>query len=187
MPGEADEADLALLLRLIERFDHAVLREDQIGIVVVDYFVNLPDVQMIGLQTAERFVQHAHGDVLIAPMRADLGHQDHLVAFPLERVAEPHFTFAVVIIPGVVEEVDSGIDRFGNDAVGDVIAFRAAQMVSADADGGNAQTGFSQRTLRDLARSLPFQIVAHEHSRSCNADALDEAATAGFTGVRHRG
>ena len=48
MAGETDETDLALLLRLVQRFDHASFGEVQIRVVLVNDLVNLPEVQMIG-------------------------------------------------------------------------------------------------------------------------------------------
>ncbi len=41
---EADEAHLALALRLLKRLDGAARREVKVGVVVVDDFVNLPEV-----------------------------------------------------------------------------------------------------------------------------------------------
>jgi hypothetical protein len=56
--GEPDQAHLALLLGLRERFGRAVGAEDEVGIVVVDDFVDLPDVQIVGAEAAQRFVEH---------------------------------------------------------------------------------------------------------------------------------
>jgi hypothetical protein len=50
--GEANEADLALLFCRKQRFGLAIRRENQIRIVVIDHLVNLPEIEMIGLQAA---------------------------------------------------------------------------------------------------------------------------------------
>jgi hypothetical protein len=47
--------------------------------------VDLPHIQVIGLQTGQRFFEHAHGDVFLPSVGADLGHHDRFVAFALER------------------------------------------------------------------------------------------------------
>ena len=47
---------------------------------------------------------------LLAAVGADLGHHESAVALALQRVAEPLFAHAVVIFPGVVEEIDAGVD-----------------------------------------------------------------------------
>ena len=49
MSGETDETNLALLLRLVQCFDHSTLGEVQVRVVFIDVLVNLPEVQMIGL------------------------------------------------------------------------------------------------------------------------------------------
>ncbi len=103
--GESDEADFALLLGGEQGFGSAVRSEDQVGIVFVDHFVNLPEIEMIGLQAAKRFFQHAHGDFLIASVGADLGHHESLIPLSFQRFAEALFAEAVVIFPGVVEKV----------------------------------------------------------------------------------
>ena len=50
VPGEADEAHFALLLRLGQRLDRAAGREVPLGVVFIDHLVDLPEVEMIGLQ-----------------------------------------------------------------------------------------------------------------------------------------
>ena len=108
--GEADEADFALFLRFGEGFGGAAGGEDQFGIVVVDDFVDLPEIEMIGLQAAQGFFEHLHGDVFVAAVGADFGHEEGLVAFAFQGDAEFFFADAVVVFPGVVEEVDAGVD-----------------------------------------------------------------------------
>jgi hypothetical protein len=48
--GEADEAHLAVTLRPVQRLDGAIARKVMFRIVVVDAFVNLPEVEEVGLQ-----------------------------------------------------------------------------------------------------------------------------------------
>ena len=81
-PGEADEAHLALLLGLVERFEHAALGVGQFGVVVEADAVDLPQVEVVGLEPAQRLVEHLHGQVRAAAVRADLGHEEDLVAAP---------------------------------------------------------------------------------------------------------
>ena len=100
---------------MVQGFDHSAGGEVQIGIVVVDDFVNLPQIEMIGLETFQRFFELPHGHLFIAAMRADLGHQKHFVAFAGQRLAHPFLAAMVVVFPGVVEEVDAGVDGFVDD------------------------------------------------------------------------
>jgi hypothetical protein len=48
--GEADVADLSLMLRQLERLDDAASREMALRVVLVSALVNLPEVQVVGLQ-----------------------------------------------------------------------------------------------------------------------------------------
>ncbi|OLE65236.1 MAG: hypothetical protein AUI36_08385 [Cyanobacteria bacterium 13_1_40CM_2_61_4] len=77
--GEADEADLPLLFRAIEGLEHAALGVGQVGIVVVDDAVDLPHVQVIGLQPPKRLLEHLQREPPAPAVCADLGHQDDLV------------------------------------------------------------------------------------------------------------
>jgi len=45
MSSEADETDLALPLRFVQRFDYTSVGEVQVRIVFIDDLVNLPEVQ----------------------------------------------------------------------------------------------------------------------------------------------
>jgi len=51
--GEADESHLPLLFGFEQSLSGPVRREVQIGIVFVDDFVNLPEIQIVGLQPAQ--------------------------------------------------------------------------------------------------------------------------------------
>src|SRR5438552_4686010 len=55
--GEADEADFAFTLRLGERLDDTAGGEMQIGVVVVDDLVDLPEVEMIRLEPPQGLLQ----------------------------------------------------------------------------------------------------------------------------------
>ncbi len=91
--------DFPLLLSLVERLDRAAFGENQVGIVIVNHFVNLPNIQMIGPQAPQRFFEHSHRKLFISLVRADLRHQENLVALPFQALAHPLFALAEVIIP----------------------------------------------------------------------------------------
>src|SRR2546427_13251156 len=94
--GETDETDLARLARFERGLDSAFY-EDPIGIIVVNQLVELPEVEMIRLQTAEAVFEALHGSLVIAI--AVLGHQEDFVAAPIhgERFAHDLLRMAVVI------------------------------------------------------------------------------------------
>ena len=109
--GESDRPHFPLLLSLQQRLSRAARGEDQVRISFVNHFVDLPDVQVIGLQSPQRFFQLLHGHIFAASVSADFGHDHGLVALPFQRGAQHFFAVTVVIVPGIVEEVDARIHR----------------------------------------------------------------------------
>src|ERR1700741_1549006 len=91
--------------------------------------------------------------MLVATVRAYLGHEHDLVALTGEGTAEPFFALATVILPGVVEEIDAVIDSLRDDVVGILEAVRRSEMISAETNGRNLHTGFPQRTFWNLPRA----------------------------------
>ena len=94
MAGEAEEADLALLLCSGERFEDPIRLVSEFGIVVVDDIVHLPNVEVIGLQAGERVLEHAHSDVFLTAVGTDTGRHHGLAALALESDAETLFARA---------------------------------------------------------------------------------------------
>src|SRR6185503_12108789 len=114
--GEADEPHLALALGLLERLDDAAAREVPVRIVVVHALVNLPEVEVIGLQPAQRLFELPHRLAPVAAVRTHLRHQEDLVPAAGERLAHDFLRLAVVVFPRVVHERDAGVDRGPDDA-----------------------------------------------------------------------
>ena len=56
VPVEADEAHLTLLLCLRKGFENPIGRINQFGVVVIDNLVNLPDIEMVGLEPYKRLL-----------------------------------------------------------------------------------------------------------------------------------
>ncbi len=127
---KSDRAYLALLLGLQQRLRRAARSKDQVRIVFVDHLMDLPQVQMVGLQPPQRLFQLPHGNVFAAPMSADLGHHHSVLPLAFERCAHNFFTVPIVIIPGIVEEVDSRIHRNRDNLVGVFLIFRRAQVIA---------------------------------------------------------
>ena len=113
---------------------------------------------MVGLQALQRLVELPQADLLVAAVRADLGHQEDLVAPALEGLAHPLFALAVVVLPGVVEEVDAGIDRLVNDGDGFLEGRGIAQAVAAQPDDRDRLLGAPERLVRDLVGAGVAQL-----------------------------
>ena len=83
VPGESNKTHFALLLCCQQGFRRAVHRKDQVRIVVINHFMNLPKIQVIGLQPPQRFLQLLHRHILGSPMRAHFRHQECLIPLAL--------------------------------------------------------------------------------------------------------
>ena len=114
--------------------------------------MNLPEIEMIGLQAAQRFLQHPHREVLVAAMRADLGHQETWSRRAFQAFAHPVFGFAAMIFPAVVEEGDAAVDGFVHQADSGLLVFGVAEMVAAESERGNLVAVPSEGTERDTCR-----------------------------------
>ena len=79
---------------------------------------------MVGLQAAQRLFKHLHGDIFAAAVGADFSHDESPIAFAAQGGAQAFFAEAVVIIPGVVEEIDAGVERAGDEFVRFLLVFR---------------------------------------------------------------
>src|SRR5271165_1773242 len=76
--GEPDVACFALLARPKHGFERATWREDALGLFHADHFVELQEVDVIGLQALQRLLELPSGAFGAATI--DLGHQERLVS-----------------------------------------------------------------------------------------------------------
>src|ERR1035437_9386023 len=148
--GEADVADLAGFLCLLEGFDGPAVGEAAVGILHAQVLVDLHEVDVVGLQPLERFVDLAGGGLLCASVK--LGHEEDLLAVAVaQRLAHPDLAFAVVVVPAVVHESDAAVDGGADELDAILLLFHEADMVATEAERGNAFAGTSERTVEHVA------------------------------------
>src|SRR5262245_30216371 len=70
-------------------------------------------------------------------MRADLGHQEDAIASIRDRPPHSPLAFAVVVFPGVVEEVDAGVQRLVNDSDRGRGRSGLAEVIAAESHDGH--------------------------------------------------
>src|SRR5216683_1642900 len=103
---EADVANLASLSRLQDGFHRAPFRKNAVGIGVANYFVELEEIDPVGLKAAQRLVDLACSGGFGAPV--DLGHKKRFLAIAVaQRVTHADFTLATVVVPAVVKKMDA--------------------------------------------------------------------------------
>src|ERR1700676_2669282 len=114
VPREADVPELACIAPVDERPIGAFVVEDSMRIVIPQDLVMLHEIDAIGLEAFERYLELPHRFCVRSPV--DLRHQKDLlpVAIP-EGLPHAGLARAVVIVPAVVQEVDATVDGRSND------------------------------------------------------------------------
>jgi hypothetical protein len=187
VPIESHEADLPLLPCVRKCCENTIVRVDQFGVVVVDDLVDLPDVQMIGLQTGKRRIQHAHGNILIGTMRTGGTHHDDFFSSAFESDTKLLFAEASVKLPGIVENVDAVVDGFGNHIVHLSLVSNGAEMEAPHTQDGTFKAGATQRALLRLEAAHGAFIAGFDRGglrrwkhggNSCDRGTFQEASPA---------
>jgi|HubBroStandDraft_6_1064221.scaffolds.fasta_scaffold309830_2 hypothetical protein len=89
VPGEPQEADLALLLRFVQCFRGAVGADELLRVVLKAHPMDLPQIEMIGLQSPQRLLQHLHSQRCVPAVSAYLGHQKCVIAHTAQTLSQP--------------------------------------------------------------------------------------------------
>src|SRR5579863_8665339 len=112
---ESDVANLARFLGLKRRFHASAGGEDAFGIGHADDFVKLQEIDIICLESAQRFLNLPRGGFLVTGV--DLRHQESSLAIAVEKcLAHAKLAVPLVVVPAVVEKVESIVDCGANDA-----------------------------------------------------------------------
>ena len=77
--GETGKSDFALFLGFSQGLRCTVRPDEQVGIVVQPDAVDLPEIEVIGLEALEGLVQHFGRQSSFAAVGADFGHEKDLV------------------------------------------------------------------------------------------------------------
>src|SRR5262245_8098039 len=147
---EADEPDLSGLPRLEHRFLCTPGGEDTVRVLEPNDLVMLHQVDVIGLQPAQRLVDLSRCGLPRAAI--DLRHQEDLRAVAVaQRLAHAQLAAPVVVVPAVVHEGDAAIDRVPDDADSLDLVGRAADMVTAEADERHLLARSAERSIQHVA------------------------------------
>src|SRR5215472_9004279 len=169
--GETDEPEFPGLLRFQDSFQRATRGKDAVRIGAANHFVKLKEVEVVGLEATEGLVNLARRGRLSAPV--DFGHEEHPLAIAVaESFAHPDFAFTAVVVPTVVQKIDSIVDASPNDAYGFRLReFRLTQVKSAEANDRNlfscAPKGSERYLLWSFFELCVFrQACQHRGARS---------------------
>jgi hypothetical protein len=111
--------------------------------------MDLPKIEMIGLQTTQGFFKHEQGEAAVAPVGAGFGHEKNFVAAAFQACSHPDFGFAAAIFPTVVEKSDSAVDGLVNDLNGSFRVGSFSEVMTAEAENRNFGVGAAELAERD--------------------------------------
>ena len=154
MAGETNKSHLALLLSLPQSFSRSIRPDEQVGIVLKNDTVDLPKIQMIRLQTTERFLKHSHGNGFVAAVRTYFRHKKNAIAFSFESRSEPLFRLPPVILPAIVEKCDAAVQRFVHDLRGDLLVVGITEVMAATGYSRNGNAGASKVAHRHFTAAV---------------------------------
>src|SRR5258708_10375757 len=148
---EADKANLARLLGFKDGLHGSAVGENAVRVGVANHIVKLEEIDPVGLKAAQGLVDLTRGGGLIAPI--DFGHEKSFLAITVtKRVAHADFALATVIVPAVIEKMDSVIDCGTDDAnTLRLLEFRFAKMKSAEPHHGNLFSRAAERPAGDFS------------------------------------
>src|SRR5712691_7816594 len=177
---EADVADRSPVLRLKRRLDCAALGEDPVRILDPDDLMELQEVDDVRLEPSERLLDLPGGRRPRLPV--NLGHQEGSLAVALpEGFPHPDLAPPVVVVPGVVEEIDAGVDCGTNDTNAlRLRELRLAEVEPAEADRGDSLPRAAERphgNAGDPVRGRGWHGLPHGGNRSASHVAAPPSAT----------
>ena len=106
--SESDIANFACLLRFEKRPHRAVFRKDPVGILEPNHFVMLQEIDMTALEPRQRFID-LFGS-FFSGAAIHFRHHECLVPIAaLQGFANSLFAVAVIVVPRVVQEINSGV------------------------------------------------------------------------------
>src|ERR1700674_1957397 len=89
----------------------------------------------------------------------DFGHQKGLLSITIaQRFAHSNFALSAVVVPAVIEKIDSFIDSRANNANALFGIALAAQVISTESDQGNLFTAAAQGSIWHSLPSIPLGL-----------------------------
>src|ERR1022692_1300604 len=146
VPGEADVSNFPRLFRIHQGFQRPAGSEEAVGIFHPDVLVKLNQVDVIRLQSPQRFIDLPGRGVLRPAI--EFSHQEHFLSVPVtERKPHAPLAFPIVVIPAVVHEGDAAVDRTADDANPFVRVLRATDVMAAQPDRRHFFVGVSEASI----------------------------------------
>src|SRR5882724_8471996 len=82
--GESHKSRLAILLCFDQRLRRSIWPNEELGVIVENHPVNLPQIKMVRLQTPKRLFEHLQSQTCVSPVRTRFCHQKYFVTASLQ-------------------------------------------------------------------------------------------------------
>src|SRR2546429_163706 len=150
---ETDEANLACLLRLQDGLHPSTFGKNAIRVGVANHFVELEQIEPVSLESAQRLVNLTRGGGFGAPV--DLGHEKRFLTIAVaQRVAHADFTLAAIVVPAVVEKIDSLIEARSDNTNAFLWIRLIAKMIATEPKERDFFFAAPQGSVRDAVPGL---------------------------------
>src|SRR5438876_1261600 len=163
---EADVTDPPSVLRLEGRLDRPAVGEDPVRILHPDDLVELQEVDDVRLEPSERLPDLPGGSR--PRLAVDLRHQEGSLSIAVpEGLSLADLAPPLIVVPGVVEEIDARVDRGADDA--DALRLREVRLAKvepAEADRGDSLASAAEAAHRDRGLRLARAYGGSEGSCS---------------------
>jgi hypothetical protein len=170
---KAYESDLACFTGVDQGRIRSLRIKNAMRIFKPENLVVLNQIDPFDAEPPERFIQLPRGFLSRSPV--DLGHEKTLFAISIAQCfPHPGFAGAVIVIPGIVEEIDSSIYRSPDDSNSEVlIDIWKSEVPSTKSDRGDLLASAAQisenhclpQLTADTFRLNPFNLVGNDIRR----------------------
>jgi len=135
--GESHKSRFAIVLCFGQRLRRSIWPNEELRVILESHPMNLPQIEMVRLQTPKRLFEHLQSQTCIAPVRTRFCHQKYFVTASLQAGSHPELGLASPVFPAVVVESNSVVDGFLNNTHRSFFVGRVAQVMTAKAKDGN--------------------------------------------------
>src|SRR5260370_15674835 len=155
---EAAVANLSSVLCFEHSFYRSACGKNAVRIVVPNYFVELQKIDAIGLKAAQRVADLARSRSFRAPV--DLGHEKCFLPIAVaQRVAHAYFAIAAIVIPAVVEKINSFIQPAADNSYTFLRIRLLAKMIATEADDRDFLVGMAQPSIGNTISGFRAQGI----------------------------
>ena len=172
MSGYPQKAYNALVSGFLKCLNCSVFGEDFVSVLFGLDVVELPAIEVVGLQPPQAVIQVCQRALVVAI--TDLSHEENLVTAISNGLAHHFLAVTVVVIPAVVEERQAVVDRLMHESDGGhvtVVAGRLADMPATEAKDRNIHARSAQRPLRQACSAIllsgEYLVRQLKHDAGC--------------------